>query len=261
MSDTFALRMQHTSLQFSDKAAQQTHDVHAIFEEGKDFPIKTGTEAFTGNGRNQNRPLLIEAAKEYGYIINFAGDSWVAVDRDIVSKGSAGKDDIFLISNDTQQVSRGTDRIMPTISFLHTTPGVGRIHVGGVHYPTHGAKPGDPNHAMNVKCAEKIAAWMSRVGKGSDLAFVNGDFNMQDRTLDFALGHNFTSMADELNAWQSTGHGPIDGMCSYDHDGRVKAKRWNVLDDKEFFLFSDHFMCRGVWEITLKKEVAHDHAH
>jgi hypothetical protein len=255
MSDPFKLRMQHTSLQFSDKQAQHVHDVHTIFEEGKNFPIKTGTEAGAPVERvnpNHNRELLTEAAKEYGYIINFAGDSWVAVDRDIVVKGSAIKDDIFLISNDTQ-VGPGADRIMPTISFKHVEEGVGTIHVGGVHYPTKGAKPGDPNHHMNVVCANKISEWMARVGHGPDLAFVNGDFNMQDRDLDVALGGNFTTMADELKAWQNTGHGAIDAMCSYDRDGRVSAARWNVLDDKELFLFTDHWLTRGVWDIKLRK--------
>lgn len=253
MNDTFNLRMQHSSLQFSDKAAQQTHDVHVLFEEGTEFPIKTGTEAFTGKDSNMNHPLLVEAAKKYNHVINFAGDSWVAVDREIIHPGTAIKDDVFLVSNDMQQVSRGADRIMPTITFEHAHPGVGRVHIGGIHYPTKGAKPGDPNHDMNVIISKRIADWMAKAGVRSDIAFLNGDFNMQDRTLDLALGHNFTTMADELKTWQNTGHGAIDAMCSYDNDGRVSAKRWNALDDKEFFLFSDHFVCRGVWEIKLRK--------
>jgi len=255
--ETFSLRMQHTSLQFSDKVAQHKHDVATIFEEGENFPIKTGTEAGPGAGGMNNRALLEEAAKDYHHIINFAdgGDSWVAVDREIVVHGSAAKDDVFLVSNDMQQVTRGSNRVLSVISFEHAEPGVGRIHVGAVHYPTKGAKPGDPNHDMNLICAQKTAAWMAKVGHGADLAFVNGDFNMQDRTLDVALGHNFTTMADELKHWQDTGHGAIDGLCSYDRDGRVSAKRFNVLDDKELFLFSDHYMCRGVWEIKLRKGV------
>lgn len=256
---TFKLKVQHTSLQFSDKVAQHKHDVHAIFESGGDFPIKTGTEAGPGPGGTNNKELLIAAAQEHHHIINFAGDSWIAVDRAIVQPGSAGKDDVFLVSNDMQQVSRGSDRIMATISFDHVEPGVGRIHYGAVHYPTKGAQPGDPNHDMNIICARKISEWMAKAGVGADLAFVNGDFNMQDRILDVALGHNFTTMADELKDWQNTGHGAIDGLCSYDRDGRVSAKSFNVLDDSEFFLFSDHWMCRGVWEIQLRKGGTHDH--
>lgn len=252
---TMDLRMQHTSLQFSDSASQHEHDIKAIFGQGQAFPIKTGTEAGApaGADRNNNRELLVEYAHEYHHAINFAGDSWVAVDMSIVVPKSLKKEDVFLVSNDMQQETRGTDRILATISFEHAKPGVGVIHMGAVHYPTKGQRPGDPNHDMNIICAEKISKWLAKVGHGSDLAFVNGDFNMPDRTLDFALGGNFTSMADELKAWQNTGHGPIDGMCSYDRDGRVHAKHFNVLDDSEFKLYTDHFMCRGVWEIYLRK--------
>ena len=250
---SFDLRMQHTSLQFSDHVDQHEHDVKTLFGQGQAFPIKTGTEAGPGPGGTNNKELLVHYAEEYHHAINFAGDSWVAVDHAIITPKSLKKEDVFLVSNDMQQETRGSDRILATMSFEHVKPGVGTIHIGATHYPTKGAKPGDPNHDMNIICAEKISKWLAKVGHGADLAFVNGDFNMPDRTLDFALGGNFTSMADELKAWQSTGHGPIDGMCSYDRDGRVSAKHWNVLDDSELKMFSDHFACRGVWEIWLRK--------
>lgn len=250
---TFDLRMQHTSLQFSDHVDQHEHDVEALFTEGHNFPIKTGTEAGAGRGGMNNRELLMQYADQFNHALNFAGDAWIAVDKAIIVPNSLKKEDVFLVSNDMQEETRGSDRILATMSFDHVKPGVGRIHVGSVHYPTKGAKPGDPNHDMNIICAEKISRWLAKVGAGSDLGFVNGDFNMPDRTLDFALGNNFTSMADELKAWQNTGHGPIDGMCSYDRDGRVHAKHFNVLDDSELKLFTDHFMCRGTWEIWLRK--------
>lgn len=250
------LRMQHSSLQFSDRPSQQRHDVKAIFEKGSRFPIKTGTEAGVDKrGRNTNHNLLIEAAHKYNHIINFGADAWVAVDREIVEPGTVRREDVFLVSNN-KMVGIGADRVMPTISFDHKDKGVGRIHVGAVHYPTKGAVPGSPNHWMNVKCAEGIQKWLHEVAKGTDLGFVDGDFNMPDNKLDFALGNHFTSMADELKAWQNTGHGPIDGFCSYDPDTRVKAKSFKVLDDHEFHLFSDHFLCHGEWEIRNLKEKA-----
>jgi len=253
--DTTMLRSQHTSLEFSDDPAQQEHDVKALFSDGGAFPIKTGTEAGGPiDGENQNKALLIEYAEQYDHVINFAADSWIAVDKSIVVPGSLKKEDVFLASNDMfREKVHGADRIMATMSWEHTKPGLGRIHYGSVHYATKGAKPGDPNYRVSVICAEKISRWLAKNGAGSDLSFVNGDFNMPDRTLDFSLGRNFTSMADELKAWQNTGHGPIDGMCSYDRDHRVKAHKFVVLDDSEFKLYSDHFMCRGTWEITLRK--------
>ena len=253
---SFALRQQHTSLQFSDNPKQQEHDVRALFELGGRYPLKSGTEAGDdGKGGNTNRELLTKFAEEFDHTINFAGDAWVAVDRKVIVPKSITKEDVFLASND-DMVGHGTDRIMPTISFEHVKPGLGRIHHAAVHYPTKGATPGSPNYDLNKKCAAGIAFWMAKVARGADLAFVSGDFNMPDRSTDWSLGRNFTSMADELEAWQNTGHGPIDGFCSYDRDGRVKAHRFTVLDDSELKLFSDHFMCRGTWEVRLLEVTA-----
>lgn len=247
---TTLLRMQHASLQFSDNPNQQRRDIHDLFKAGEDFPIKTGTEAgVDAAGRNKNREFLKEFAQKFGHQIQFAADNWVAVDRDIIVPGSLIRQSVFIVSND-DMVGNGHDRVMPTMEFDHVDKVVGHLSVGGVHYPVKGARPGDPNYDLNKIMAEKIAQWMKAQGRGSNLAFVNGDFNMPDRTTDWALGENFTSMADELQAWQNTGHGPIDGFCSYDNDRRVEAKRFNVLDDHEFFQFSDHFVCRGTWEIT-----------
>jgi hypothetical protein len=58
-----------------------------------------------------------------------------------------------------------------------------------------------------------------------------------------------TSLADELKAWQNTGHGSIDVIASYDQDGRVKGKYWRVLDDSEFKLNTDHWLCEGGYEV------------
>src|SRR6478736_2679606 len=155
---TFDLRMQHTSLQFSDPAAQQHHDVEALFTEGHNFPIKTGTEAFTGADDNHNKEYLLDFASQFNH----------------------------------------------SISFEHTKPGVGRITVGSVHYPTKGAKPGDPNHEVNVKCAEKISKWLAKVGHGADLGFVNGDFNMPDRTLDVEIYEGEPDFEESPTAQPST---------------------------------------------------------
>jgi hypothetical protein len=248
---TSLLRVQHTSLQFSDNPRQQRHDVSTLFTEGERNPLKTGTEA-GGIGDNKLKDLLIEYAEKHNHVLNFAADTWVAVDRAIIKPRSVEKGDLFLASND-DMVGHGQDRKMAWIEFDHVDNEIGRISQGSVHYATRGRKPGEPNFDINKKCATKIHKWMVEHGKGSALAFVNGDFNMPDRTLDWSLGGNFTSMADELKAWQMTGHGPIDGFASYDHDGRVAAKRFVVLDDKELMMFSDHYYCLGAWEVTHKK--------
>lgn len=247
---TIPLRMQHTSLQYKDTPKQQEHDIKLLFSKGQMYPIKTGTEA--GPMNSQNRPLLIEYAEEYGHYIHFAKDNWIAVDRDIVKKGSFERDHVFIIDND-KTWGRGYDSDMATVAFDHVDERLGRINLGAVHFPTRGRTKGEPNYEVNVLYSTRIAQWMREVGAGKALAFVNGDFNIPDRTMDWAFGRAFTSMADELRAWQHTGHGPIDGFCSYDKDGRVSARRFNVLDDSESFRFSDHFVCRGVWAIEPMK--------
>lgn len=244
---TYELRVQHTSLQNpKDSPKQKEYDVQTLFEKSKSFPIKTGTEG----GMDPLRSLLKEAASEYNHAIHFAADTWVAVDRRIIKPKTLVRGDVFVMDND-EMVGRGQDRRMAYLAWEHPDPRVGGLAQSSVHYPTKGQRPGDPNHWINKAYAEDVYAWMRVHGRGHDLAFTNGDFNMPDIKLDWAFGRDFTSMADELDAHQPTGHGPIDGMCSYNRDGRVKAKRFNVLNDRELFMNSDHYVCRGVWEITL----------
>lgn len=247
---TLALKMQHTSLQFSDSRDQQERDVEKLFSKGKLFPIKTGTEASNTNALHD---LIQDAAKEYGHVVQFARGNFVAVDKRIIKPKSVRKGQIFVVSND-KLVGKMHDRVAATLAFTHVDARFGRINQAAIHYATRGARPGDPNYKANVLYAQKIEEWMRRVGRGSALAFANGDFNMNDEKLNWALGKaNFTSMADELDDHQNTGHGPIDGFCSYDRDGRVKAKKFEVYTDREMLLHSDHFLCRGTWSVRALK--------
>lgn len=242
---TTMLRMQHTSLQFSDTKAQQTHDMEAIFEKGKSFPIKTGTESGPDNA---NYELIKKFAKEYNHVLSIVRENWVAIDRAIMKPNTSKKGSVFVTSNDNIATPMH-DAYFATLGFTHIDPRVGRINVAGLHYPIKGATPGTPNYNVNKLYSRRVAEWMARVGKGSALAFANGDFNMDDRLLDLALGQNFTSMADLLGNHQNTGHGPIDAFTKYDRDGRVKANRFVVLDDREQKMFTDHYVLRGVWSI------------
>lgn len=248
---TTALKMQHTSLQFSDSPKQQEFDIRLVFTDAIEFPIKTGTEAGPDKpGHNANRDLLVEYAEKHNHVLHFARDNWVAVDRDIIKKGSVERGEVFVVDGDKTK-GPGHDSVMATVAFDHVDEGVGRIHQGAVHYPTKGRTPHDPNWKWNRLYAQRIEEWMREEGRGRDLAFLNGDFNMVDNreSQDWAFGGPFTSMADELKAWETSGHGPIDGFCSYDKDGRVEARRFNVLNDQEEFRFSDHYVCRGVWTV------------
>ena len=243
---TSNLRVQESSLQFSDSPKQQKHDVLQLFKSGIAYPIKSGTEAGKDNA---NHDALVKCADEFNHALHFVGSNWIAVDRAIIKPGTLKKGKVFVA--DTSKVAGpGHDSQMATVSFTHTLEGVGEINYGSVHYPTKGQKPGDPNYHINKLYAQKIEEWMKNSAQGNDLAFIAGDFNMHDRDKDWSFGRDFLSMADELKAWQSTGHGSIDGFASYNKDTRVKAKKFTVLDDTELKMYSDHFVCRGVWTIN-----------
>ena len=241
------LKVQHTSLQFSDSPEQQKHDVRRLFATGKNFPIKTGTE---GGSDNANYDWLKYFAKEHNHAFHVVRGNWIAIDRAIVEPKSLDRDQQFVMKNDFV-VGRMHDRILATVEFDHRDPRLGHIAVGCAHYPTKGRLPDDPNNDVNEEYADVIAKWMKESAKGSGIAFVHGDFNMLDnkKRQDWSFGENWTSMADELKAWQNTGHGPIDGFASYDNDGRVSARSFRVLDDSELKMFTDHYVVRGAWNV------------
>lgn len=241
------LKHQHTSLQFSDDRDLQVADVEQLFKKGKAFPLKSGTES----GRETaSRGALIECAKDYNHAIKFGRSNWVAVDKAIVKPGSLKKDVVFVVSNDTL-VGHQHDRDFPYITFTHADARLGRISVAGFHYSTKGREKSDPNNDTNEMYADKIGEWMRKSARGTAIALGAGDFNMLDplQRQDWAFGRNFTSMADELGKYKNTGHGPIDGFVSFDKDGRVKAKKFEVLTDADMKMFTDHYVCRGTWTV------------
>lgn len=247
MNNTTTLPVQHTSLQFSDDRRQQRLDCEKLFAKGTRYPIKTGTEAGPETFLND---YLEEFAKKFNHVIYFGRGNWVAVDRNIIKPRSVKKSTIFVVKNDLL-TGRQHDRVIPWIGFNHVDDRVGRIYQAATHYSTKGRVPGDPNYDTNKMIAEKLSEWFKKYGSGRAIAFANGDFNMLDTVSaqDWAFGGPWTSMADELDAHADTGHGPIDGFTSYNKDGRVKAKRFEVLRDDKLFMYTDHYVCRGAWSV------------
>lgn len=252
MSTYTSLRHQHSSLQFSDSPAQQEADVKRLFEQGNSFPIKTGTESGDDNALHD---LVEFYAKKFDHLLAARQGNWVAVDRAIIQKRSQRRGHVFVVDN-ARLVGHQRDREFPWIQFTHAKPGVGRLAVAGFHYSTAGRLPNNPNWDTNKLYAESIAEWMQEFAKGHNIALGAGDFNMIDsmRNQDWAFGNGFTSLADELGRYYNTGHGPIDGLVSFDADKRVKAKKLVVLDDKELHMHTDHFVVRGTWSIRHLKE-------
>lgn len=244
------LRFQHSSMQFSDPEPQQRQDVHDLFTEGTAHPIKTGTEAGPDKpGTNANRALLREFAREFNHTLAFFRDNWIAVDRRIIVPGSYSAGSVFVADHD-ETVGPGHDSGFVHVAFNHVDRTVGGIAVAACHYPTKGRTPKDPNYKINKRYADYLGRWAKRAGRGTDLAFVAGDFNMPwGARQDVFFNNPLTSAQDELHKIENTGHGPIDGIASYDHDGRVSARAVNVLTDREFPQHSDHFVVRASFNI------------
>lgn len=256
MSTSSTLKFQHSSLQFSDNAQQQEQDIRDLFRLGEDFPIKTGTEAGPDAvSHNANRRLLQQYAAEANHRLTFWRDNWIAVDKAIIKPKSVVLGSVFVADNDETK-GRGHDSGFVTMAFEHIEPGVGEINLAACHLPTQGRDPRDPNYDINARYSDYLGRWARKAAKGSALAFVIGDYNRPDtKDRNFLIGdQHLTSAPDEVGGpWQNTGHGPIDGMMSYDGDGRVKAKWVNVLTDKEFFQHSDHLVVRAAYDVRHKR--------
>lgn len=235
----------HISLQFSDDKDATSEDVHRVFKRARDRSVAwiTGTEA----GQEETRRALKHAADQFRYHLHIAGDVWVAVDRNLVVNGSWEHGWMKAIDASQGTGTHG-DRGICWVSF-RTTNHLGRITVGASHYLTNGAVPGDPNYRLNTDLTRAIGRWGRAHGAGRGKVFYGGDQNIQDREYDTFRGQPFTSLADELRHWETTGHGNIDVLASYDRDGRVRGKYVRSLDDAQFPLHSDHYLVEGGFRV------------
>lgn len=271
------IRVAHISLQFSDSDKQHTQDIEKIFDRAQDrrYAWIMGTEA--GPGADNSGKELLRVGKKTGYKMvvpsqkagpGHYADTWIGVREDLVTGGWKPGFERVIPSSGELYEAQGLSRDLqprwgpkgPVTVKFDSTSELGEINLAAAHYLTQAR---DPKHAVvhgvnhwewNEKLADVIGEWAIKNGKGRALAFYSGDQNMMDNKNDQPQGDTFmggplTSMADELKAWQNTGHGPIDVIASYDADGRVEAKNFVVLDDREFHLHTDHFLCEGIYSV------------
>lgn len=273
------LRTAHVSMEVFDNDKQQQHDVEKIFRYAgvRRFAWITGTEA--GGGSSLGRKLL-SVGRDSGYRMwvpavqgkgpGSGTDGWIAVRSDLVegkletdvrpvipSANSLYKDNG--VDPDRKGLKHWSPRGVVTVGFACTNRDLApRISVGVTHHLTGGRFPNDNtdggvNHyEWNEKLDAEVTEWMKEAGQGSKLAFFNCDRNASDRRGKQKI-EGATTLADELKAWQGTGHGDIDWMLSSDADGRVVAERFTVLDDKEFFLNTDHYFCEGIFNVKPRR--------
>ena len=247
---TATVDVMHTSMQFSDSTEHKQQDAQRIFARASKRKLAwvTGTEAGFGASADL-RAALAKEAKAAGYKFFVKSDLWIAVNKTIITPNSWSDGFIKVVEHNTGS-QRFDDRGILWAEFLWKP--LGSVSVAVSHYMTHGQKPGDEYYAANTKIARAVGDWGKVHGAGRRLCFFQGDTNIQDRTNDVFRGSPFTTLADELKQWDSTGHGAIDVIASYDADGRVKGKYWRALDDKEFPLNTDHFAVEGGFEVSYK---------
>lgn len=271
------LRTGHASLQFGDSDKHHTQDLEKIFSHGIDrrWAWITGTEAGPGSGNTGEE--IIRIARDAGYRPHVpevhgkdeAGrtDCWLAVREDLIDSDWRTNFKLAIPGSAKLYADLGREpdsfpRWGPKglVSAFWKSDLLGPVNLGVGHYLTEARSPhtgdvkGIDHWEWNQKLAKVIANWGREVGKGRALAFYNGDQNMADSKNnepqgDTFMGGPFTSLADELKKWQNTGHGPIDVMASYNQDSRVQGRDFVVLDDKEFFLNMDHFLCEGTYQV------------
>ena len=267
------IRVAHASLQFSDTDKQHTADIEKIFDRCVDRRVAMigGTEAGPGSGNTGDE--LIRVAREHGYkpwvpaeqakANGRATDCWLAVRQDlIVGDWKADYVPVIPGSSELYRAQGLKSDLLPRWGpkgIVHASwqsiPELGRLALGVGHHLTKGQRPGPDSvihgvdhYEWNMKLDDAFAKWMKNKGRGTALAFATMDRNASDRRNPANIKGS-TTLADELKRWQNTGHGDIDWILSFNKDGRVTGVDFDVLDDREFHLHTDHFYLEGTFNV------------
>jgi hypothetical protein len=250
------IRLQHNSMQFSNTRAQHAKDAVAVFKKAKSSGAMfvTGTEAGSGK-KNGLRDELIKAAKTYGFTFNgHSSGDWVACNNALATVVATGYDGPFIKGTTGLKAAQGAHaaRGIPWITAKAKDSTIGTVSVGSVHYLTvRSTKVSGSNKPL----AQGIERWGKAKGKGNQLAFIAGDFNMNDQKRDVFLGvASFATVWDDLKKWPGThgskAKGPtIDAIARYKPDSRVKTRSAAAFDDAQLQLATDHFLIQAVFDV------------
>ena len=241
-------------MQFSDSNAQHAKDAMLVFDRAVDKSIWacTGTEAGGSKSNHDLRDALIrEAGKHEFFIFSHPLGEWVALNKRFLENFEKGFEGPFIKGTTGLKASQGAHSGRGVAWASGTAKGkrLGRITVGSAHYLTNRS---EAVSGSNDRMVKGINAWATKHGKGNGVVFLGADVNTNDKRRDVFNGRPLTTIADELKKWPATmeSGAVIDIVASYDHDGRVKAKSYDVLDDREYKLNTDHYLLQATYEIT-----------
>lgn len=249
------VEMAHVSMQYRDSRREHGKDVQRIMARAQEkrWAWVTGTEA--GPGSKGLDRQLARAAEAGGYRFfqpDAPTDCWVMVREDLIVGGwEAGYDKIIPASKDIKAPTDGRWGEKGLVRVGFDTADLGRINLGVAHYLHNSRQAETPNWRWNRKLAGHIGDWAVEEGAGSALVFYAGDQNMNDHVTDTFFGEPLLSLWDELQTWQSTGHGNIDLIATYNRDARVEAEYVRALSDAVFPLNTDHFLVEGGVRVKL----------
>jgi hypothetical protein len=244
----------HSSGQFSDKPEQQRSDAKRIVKRmtRRSWWWCTGTEA---GSRSVLAPAFrgIDDPAGLKYRKGRPGDVWILHRKDIFD-GPVEEEWYKVIAGVAGRFAdRGIFRVTGHVPEIHSD-----LTILVSHWLTEGRPEGkhEPFAAGNQELADKLTQVGVEYGRGSAKCFYGGDQNIPE-VMGLLLDAPFLSMAQTLDKVQNTGHGAIDCMAVYKGDLKVQALDFNVLDDSEFPLHTDHYLCEGLWGVQLP----HKHRH
>jgi hypothetical protein len=231
---TTTLRIQHTSLQFSDTRLAHRHDARAIFHHARAVGnvLVSGTESGRHNSLWHAIPA---AAADHGFALHLhpTGD-WVAVDRHWGAISHRGYVAVLAAHPGGKHGPRGIvwARVRPH------SPHLGTVSYGAGHW----LAPHLAGHQIgNRHMARAVGHWARHQGEGPSLVFYAADTNQDDAHL-----RPFGSQPLRT-CWDELGHHPptrtshtIDVVASLDWDQRVSCLWASSLGDGRMWLATDH---------------------
>lgn len=236
-------------MQFSDTDAEHKSDARRVFTRAEElgYACLMGTEASVGSG---NLPrYLAREAQAHGYRFHRRHGTWLAVDRKLGAEVTRGYVKVIGSHAEENDPNPGNYDPRGIVWLKVKSLELGVITFGVSHFLTKGrrpedTKPGPANHyRLNNKLAAAVGKWAARHGRGKALAVWGADTNRLDSAVDVFAGlAPMTTAWDDLDKHPNTGHGNIDVIARYDHDGRLSFTKARSLPDSAYPLATDHYL-------------------